>query len=409
MSFFAVPLSGLNASQSSLQTISANLANVDTDGYKDQNLTFNDLFAQSSLSNGALDPLQTGQGVAVASTTSDFTNGNASATGLSSNMALSGNGFFVVQQTNGNVAYSRAGDFTTNNSGQLVAPDGSLVLGYPATNGVVNTSAALQPLQTGTGLIIPAAATSTFSAAVNLNATGATANSTINVYDSLGASHVLTVNYTKTSANNWSYTITAPTADTGAATSTIATGTMTFDSSGKLTSPAGSVTGIAIPSFTDGAAPMNLTWNLNDTSGNGMITQTDLASSTGSTVQNGNAAGTLTGYTVEADGTVQGSFSTGTTMALGQVAVATVVNTQGMQQIGNNLYQVTAGSGAAEAGIAGTGGRGIIEGGSVEASNVDVATEFSKMIVAQQAYQANAKAVTTFDQIAQTTIQMLSA
>jgi flagellar hook protein FlgE len=410
MSSFSIPLSGLNASQAALQSVSANLANVDTDGYKDQNLTFSDVFAQASSSNGAGDPLQTGQGVETASTTSDFTNGNVSSTGIPSNMALSGSGFFVVQQAGGSTAYSRAGDFTTNTNGFLTAPDGSLVMGYPAVDGVVNTAATLQPLQLGSGLVSPAQATTTFGATTNLSATatvGTVVPATVDVYDSLGAPHILTVDYTKTGTNAWSYSISVPTADTGAGSATIATGNLTFDSSGNLTSPTGTVTGITVPSFTDGAAPMNLTWDLNDSSGNGTLTQSDLASSTSNAVQNGGAAGTLSEYTVQADGTIEGTFSNGTTQALGQVAVATVNNVQGLQQISNNLYQVTAGSGAAEVGVAGAGGRGTITGGSVEQSNVNEATEFSRMIVAQQAYQANAKSVTTFNQIAQATIAML--
>lgn len=412
MSFFSVPLSGLNASQSQLQSISSNLANADTDGYKDQNVTFADVFAQTGINNGAEDPLQTGQGVSVSATNTDFSDGNTTPTGISSNMALSGNGFFITQQTNGETAYTRSGDFTTNATGQLVAPNGALVLGYPAVNGVVSTSSALQPLQVGLGAIVPATATTDFSAQTNLDSSAAVGdvyNSPISVNDSLGDAHTLNIAYTKTAANSWSYTITAPTADTGAASSTITSGTLSFNSSGQLTSPAGSITGITIPSFTDGAAPMTLTWNLNDSAGNGLMTQTDIASSTGTPTQNGIGSATVSGYSIEPDGTISGTLSTGATMTLGQVAVATVANTEGLEQIGGNMFQATAASGAGEAGIAGTGGRGTITGGSVEESNVDIATEFSKMIVAQQAYEANSKSITTFDQVEQATIQMMSS
>ena len=410
MSFFSVPLSGLNASQAQLQSISSNLANVDTDGFKDQNTSFADVFAQTGINNGAEDPLQTGQGVTVSATTTDFSDGTVTATGIPSNMALTGNGFFVVRQSNGDVGYTRSGDFTTNSSGQLVAPDGAMVLGYPAANGVISTSAVPQPLQIGTGVIIPASATTQFTSATNLDssaAVGDTYNGTVGVYDSLGDQHTLNIDYTKTAANTWSYTISAPTADTGAASSTIASGSLTFNSSGQLTSPTGSIPGINIPSFTDGAAPMSLTWNLDSSSGAGLLTQTDIASSTTTTTQDGSASASLSDYSIEPDGTIQGTFSTGATMALGQVAVATVANTQGLEQLGGNVFQVTAGSGSADVGIAGTGGRGTITGGSVEESNVDVASEFSKMIVAQQAYEANSKSVTTFDQIEQATISML--
>jgi flagellar hook protein FlgE len=412
MSFFAVPLSGLTASQAQLQSISNNLANVDTDGYKDQTVSFADLFAQSGINNGANDPLQTGQGVEVSATDTNYSDGTVSSTGIPSNMALSGNGFFVVQQSNGQVAYTRSGDFTTDSTGQLIAPNGALVMGYPAVNGVVNTSAPLQPLQIATGATVPATATSQFTATTNLDssaAVGATYTGSIGVVDSLGAQHTLSITYTKTAANAWSYAITVPTADTGAAIPTIATGNLTFDSSGQLTAPTGSIPGIAIPSFTDGAAPMNLTWNLTDASGNGLMTQTDLASSTTTTTQNGTASASLDSYTITANGTIEGTFSSGATQAMGQVGIATVANTQGLAQLGQNLFQVTGGSGNANIGVAGTGGRGTITGGSVEGSNVDEAAEFSNMIVAQQAYEANAKSVTTFDQVEQATLQMLSA
>jgi flagellar hook protein FlgE len=409
MSSFSIPLSGLNASQNQLQSVSNNLANLDTVGYKDQNVSFSDIFAQSTASSGAGNPLQQGLGVKTSQTTSDFTAGTPSATGVPSNMALSGNGLFVTQTTNGTQAYTRAGDFTTNTSGQLITPGGDLVMGYGATNGVINSTGPLQALQVGIGAVVPATASTSFQISANLNAnspTGTTFASSTPVYDSLGTSHVLSVNYTKTGVNTWSYSVNMPTADTGAPTTQLTSGSLTFDSSGNLTSPTGSVA-ISIPSFTDAAAPLNLNWNLNDTSGNSTLTQTNLASSS-SSFANGQASGTLMNYAVGADGTIEGTYSNGQTSALGQVAVANFINMQGLANIGNNDYQVTAGSGAAQIGIAGTGGRGTITGGSIEASNVDVAAEFAKMIVAQQAYSANAKTVTTLQQISQATMQMMS-
>ena len=336
-------------------------------------------------------------------------------------MALNGNGFFVMQQTNGTIAYSRAGDFTQNKLGQLVAPDGSLVMGYPAANGVVNTAAPLQPLVVGTGLTTPATASTAFSATINLDATTATnaqaTASPITVYDSLGGQQNLQISYTKTGPNSWSYAGTIPSSSLASPSSpsgqqTLTTGTLSFDSSGKLTSPvtaAGTPAPIAVtvPALADGAASMSLNWDLAGPGGNSLITQTDLPSATTSATANGNAGGVLSSFSIGADGTIEGLFANGTTTALGQVAVATVANDQGLQQVGNNLFQATAGSGVAQVGFAGTGGRGTVTGGSVEGSNVDVASEFSKMIVAQQAYQANAKVVTTFDQVSQATLAMI--
>ena len=162
-----------------------------------------------------------------------------------------------------------------------------------------------------------------------------------------------------------------------------------------------------VPAYADGASAQNISWNLSNAAGSPLLTQSNLASGTTNTVQNGSPAGALKDYTVQSDGTIPATFTAGPPQSLGQVAVATVLNTQGLDQIGNNLFQVTQGSGQAEVGIAGTGGRGVIKGGYVESSNVNIANEFSKLIVAQQAYQANAKTVTTFNQIEQATIAIL--
>ncbi|HEY0785275.1 MAG TPA: flagellar hook-basal body complex protein [Acidobacteriaceae bacterium] len=432
MSFFGVPLSGLVASQNQLQSISNNLANISTDGYKDQNVTFADLFAGVQGQNGSSDPIQTGLGVKTTATTSDFTDGATTSTGISSNMAISGTGFFEVQSKGGTVSYTRAGDFTTNNAGQMVDPSGNLVMGYPAVNGVVQTSAALQPINVGSGVTIPAVASTLFSLSANLGASAVVSSvptpslsSPVAVFDSLGTEHTLSVAYTKTSANTWSYQVTIPSAElTAGATgaTTLATGTMNFNTAGILTSvaqttptavPAGPPGTIAITTGTanlaDGAAPMTVKWNLLDSSGNPTITQTSAASATAATSTDGSASGILQKFDIGSDGTVEGTFSSGTIQALGQVALASFTNLQGLVHIGNNDYQSTIGSGLASVGVAGTGGRGTITGGSVEASNVNVAAEFAKMIVAQQAYQGDAKVVTTFDQISQATIAMIPA
>jgi flagellar hook protein FlgE len=196
---------------------------------------------------------------------------------------------------------------------------------------------------------------------------------------------------------------------------------LNFNSEGVLTSTeptAGTATvapaagialsiGTAPATFTDLAAPLAITWNLVDSAGNPTITQTATASATNTTGTNGFASGTLSTFSVQPDGTIEGTFSSGDTLALGQVAVATFANTQGLSNTGNNNYQPTAGSGSAVIGLAGTGGRGTIVGGNVEQSNVNIATEFARLIVAQQAYSANAKSITTFNQVSQATLAMI--
>jgi flagellar hook protein FlgE len=412
MASFAIPLSGLDAAKSQLQTVSNNLANLNTNGFKDQNVSFGDLFAQAAGTNGSGDPIQTGSGVTISATTSNFTEGNLNATGTASNMALSGDGFFVTKGASGTQDYTRAGDFTTNNSGQLTTPNGELLLGYPAVGGVVNTSAALQPLQVGS-VTSPAVATQNIQITANLDASaavGATANSSLPIYDSLGSAHILSVAYTKTAANTWTYTVTVPTAEVtagGTGNTTVGSGTLNFSGAGALTSTTG-VTPISIPTLVDGAnAPQALSGPFQDASGNPTITQRATASATSATSQDGFASGTLKTYAVQQDGTIEGTFTSGKTLALGQVAVASFANMQGLSSVGNNNYQATAASGSAVIGLAGTGGRGTVVGGSVEQSNVDLAAEFSKLIVAQQAYSANAKSITTFNQVSQATIAML--
>jgi len=411
MGSFSSPLSGLTAAQANLQSVSNNLANIDTDGYKDQSLTFSDVFSQAGATNGSGDPVQTGSGVAISSTSTDFSEGSLDTTGTASNMAISGNGFFITQNATGLQDYTRAGDFTTNSAGQLVTPNGELVLGFPATGGVVDTSAALQPMQVG-DITSPAVASTMVGITANLDsatAVGDTAtSSTLSIYDSLGTAHTLTVSYTKTAANTWDYTVTVPSADiTGAlgTATTVGSGTLNFDSSGALTSTTNAVP-ISISNLVDGAAPMTLSGPFG-AAANPTITQTSLASATSATTTDGLASGTLSSYTVNTDGTIEGTFSSGKTLALGQVAVASFANNQGLTNTSNNDLQPTAASGSAVIGIAGTGGRGTIIGGSVEQSNVDIASEFAKLIQAQQAYSANAKSVTTFNQLSQATLQML--
>jgi flagellar hook protein FlgE len=406
MASFSIPLSGLSSSSDQLNVIGNNLANLNTDGYKDETLNFGDIFFQAQGASGNGDPIQIGSGVQVENTSSNFANGAPDPTGVASNMALQGNGFFVVETASGAQNYTRDGNFTTNASGQLVDASGDLVMGYPATNGVVSQGSPLAPINVSSAETSPAVATTSFTANTNLqagSAVGTVYNSTpITIYDSLGTPQTLDISYTNTGTNTWSYSITVP-----GSTAPATTGTMTFNSDGVLTSPSGSVTGIPVTGLADGAANMNLTWDLSS-SGAPTITQQDTASATPTTTQNGFAAGTLTGYSVLANGTVEGAFSNGQTLALGQVAVGSFANNEGLTQTSGGDFQATSASGGAVIGVAGADGNGTITGDAVEASNVDLSTEFANMIVAQQDYEANAKVLTTLDQVSQATIQLVS-
>jgi len=199
-----------------------------------------------------------------------------------------------------------------------------------------------------------------------------------------------------------------PAADTGGtgAPTVVASGTLTFNGDGTLATPTAPVTGIAIAGLADGANDMNITWNLQDATGNALLTQTSSPSATANTFQNGYASGTLSDFNIGSDGTIEGSFTNNQTLALGQIVLANFANPQGLLRMGQNSFQTTLSSGAPVIGVAGSGGRGTITGGSLEQSNVDIATEFSNMIVTQRGYQANARVVTTFDQLTQDTINM---
>jgi flagellar hook protein FlgE len=189
--------------------------------------------------------------------------------------------------------------------------------------------------------------------------------------------------------------------------SAAATGTLTFDSSGNLVSPATNVSGVTFSGLSDGASTMNLNFNLFGANGTGNISQTAAASSTTATSQNGFASGQYESFSISPSGVISSTYSNGQTQNVGQLALATVSNEQGLVDMGSTEYQATTASGNASVGVAGAGGRGTIEGSSLEASNVNISAEFSDLIVAQRAFEANSKAVTTFDTVTQETINMI--
>jgi flagellar hook protein FlgE len=420
MPLFSIPLSGLAASSDALNIISNNLANLNTVGFKDQQANFQDLFYQTLGTTGAGDPIQQGAGTEVGSISTNFNNGNQENTGVPTDVAITGSGFFVTQDATGALYFTRAGNFSVNQQGQLVTPSGENVMGYAAVNGVINSGQGLTALQIGQGQISHPVASTTMQQQTNLDASaanGATYSTTLPVYDSLGSSHILTFNYTKTATNTWSYQITLPGADTGVANPTvIASGSMTFANNGDLasytptagvaTNPSTPIGGINIAGLVDGAATIKLSWTLQDAAGASLLTQVASQSSTSTTNQNGYASGTLQTFSIGSDGVIQGQFSNGQVQAIGQIALANFANNQGLQLMGGNSYSPTLGSGQPVIGMPGSGGRGTLTGGALELSNVDISTEFTQLIVTQRGFQANARMVTTFDSISNDTINL---
>jgi flagellar hook protein FlgE len=411
MASFYTSLSGLQANSQDLAVISNNLANLNTVAYKGSSASFQDLFYQQFGSSGNGNPLEVGVGVAIGSTPANFTEGNISNTGVSTDVAIQGNGFFVGDN-NGQQVYFRAGDLSVLADGTLVAPDGTKVVGFQAVNGVIDPNQTPGPITISTALFNQPLATTNTELTSNLNSqtpVGGTFDTALTVFDSLGAPHVLTYTFTNTAPGQWNYSISIPAADVGAvgAPVVVNNGTLAFNGAGQLTTPAGDVTGITINGLADAANPLVFNFNLYDQNNVGLITQVASASSTSSTLQDGFASGSLVSSAINADGTIEGSFSNGQTEALGQILLANFANNEGLDRVGSNEFTSTLASGAANIGIAGTGGRGTLEGGSLEQSNVDISTEFANLIVAESGYQANAKVVTTLDTIVQDTINLI--
>jgi flagellar hook protein FlgE len=223
---FSVPLSGLDASSASLSTTANNLANLNTVGYKDQQIQFADLFYQNLGSDGAGDPIQQGAGVKVSSQPSNFTEGDVTSTGIDTDCAINGNGFFVVQQA-GVQSYTRAGNFEVGTDNLLETSNGQQVMGYAATNGAINTTGGLSTLALGAGTASPAVVTSHLSLTSNLDATdtpGTTYSTQATIYDSLGAPHQVTYNFTNAGI--------PAVAEVNGATAQPATGTLTTSGGG---------------------------------------------------------------------------------------------------------------------------------------------------------------------------------
>jgi len=410
MGNFSIALSGLEADTVALNTIGNNLANLNTTAYKGQTTSFEDLFYQQIGQAGSGDPIQIGAGTKVSGTSSDFSEGTIlpDTNTNSSDMAMDGNGFFLVAQ-NGQQSLTRAGNFQVSSSGSLITQDGASVLGYPVVNKVVNTNVNPQAITLPVGSTQGAQATQNISATVNLNSNapmGTSFTTPVQIFDSLGQSHQATITYAKTGTNTWSYSVSLPAGD-ASGTPVNNTGTLAFDSNGNLTSPTGVVSGITFPGMADGASDLTFNWNLNGGGSTPTITQLASANTNGSVNQDGFTSGNYTGFTVDPSGVIQAQFSNGNTQTIGQVAVATVANEQGLVAVGGNNFQTTAASGQAVAGVAGAGGRGTVDDGALEQSNVNISTEFSNLIVAQRAFEANSKTVTTFDTISQDVISMI--
>ncbi|WP_062517481.1 flagellar hook protein FlgE [Demequina gelatinilytica] len=384
-------ISGLRAHQTMLDVTGNNIANVNTTGFKSSNVQFQDTLSQV-LSNasapqggrGGTNPAQVGLGVQVAGISTNFQQGAAQLTNVSTDMMINGDGFFIVN-SGGQQMYTRNGSFTFDSTGQLTTADGSLVQGWAAdASGAINTNGALGALRLPISTLMGASATTSVDFEGNLPsdaAAGTVLNRQIDVYDASGTAHTLNLAFTRTAAG-WDIS--------GAVngTSSAQTGSIAFNTDGSIAS-------LTMPTFPADAATGLSGIDVDLSALTGYAAIETVAANT----QDGRAAGSLTAFEVNNDGTIMGTFDNGLKQAIGRVALASFSNPNGLSKSGNSLYSASVNSGDAQVGTAGSGSRGSITGGSLEMSNVDLSAEFTNLIVAQRGFQANSRIISTSDSV----------
>jgi len=418
---FSSSLSGLNANQQQLNVIGNNLANLNTIGYKSSTVTFSDLVSQS-VGGSSVNPMQVGLGVATGSISPNFSQGGFDATGVATNVAIDGNGFFIVGMGD-DQSYTRAGNFSFASDGTLITADGLPVQGYTDTDPVTAQIIANGPLSSiviPPGTLLQGKPTTEFTTVTNLNAAataGDTFSTSFQLIDTLGSTHIATLNYTKTVPGHWTYNITVDGSEvTGGTAGTpksilSAPGSIAFDNTGVLTSVNGVTppanVAIAGPAWANGAAGTSFTWDIVLANGGGStLTGFTSPSGTSLTNANGSTAGSISSISIDKTGQVIASFGAGKTKIVAQLALASFNNPQGLMKVGTNRFGLGAAAGFPNIGAAVTGGRGSIIGNELEQSNVDIAREFTQMILAQRGYQANAKSITVADEILSDTLNL---
>lgn len=408
---FSTALSALGALSTAVDVVGNNLANLNTPGFKSSAVSFHDLVTQSL--GAGLGETQVGFGVGRPTTIRQFSQGAIQTSPGQLDAAIQGDGFLVVRDRAGAMLYTRGGNLQVDKNGLLLTATGERVQGWTSAAGTVDTNRPVDNIVVPVGSLKSPSPTTAFSFDLNLTAAGtagppATQFSTsIEVFDSLGGSHVVTVNFTRNATpNQWDYSIDFPSADVSSPVTPV-TGTLTFDSQGRLTDPAaaGPFPALAVSGLNNGAADLNLTWQLY----NGQtprLSQYSQPSAVSANAQDGSPAAQLIRVGLDDGGKILAQYSDGQQIMVGQLAMASVRNPESMVAVGNNNFQLSARSALPAIGEPGTGGRGSILGGAIEFSTVDIAREFTNLIVLQRGYQANTRIVTTVDELSQETINL---
>lgn len=402
-------VSGLRAFQTWLEVISNNVANVNTPGFKSSRAEFADVLAQllragtDPDSGGISEPSQLGLGTRIVGMTTNFSQGSLLTTGRLGDVAIQGDGFFIVRSGE-QAMYSRAGAFRFDANGNLSDPSGSLVQGWtPDANGVIQPGGATGNLNVDPNTTIPAVATTEITLGGRLPA-GATDGTIVSaqttVYDSLGNPHQLEIRWTKTStANQWTQGLyDATNTQIGANT------TLGFDqATGELTTPTTAPTYNFAPT---GAAAQTITTEFGTPGVGNPLSQFGGASTAAVIERNGSVAGSLRALAIGDSGDLIATFSNGEIRVVGRIATATFANPGGLERVGDNHWRATPGSGVPITGSPGTAGRGTLAPGSLEGSNVDLSQEFTNLIIAQRGFQANTRVVSTSDEMLAELIQI---
>ncbi len=481
-SAFSIALSSLKAQSEAINTTGNNLANMNTLGFKGSNVDFEDMI---SAAIGVGQGTSVGMGVGTPLNNQIFTQGSIQSSTSPLATAIQGNGFFVVNNSIKQQLFTRDGDFTIAANGALQTQTGETVQGWMATSTGINTTGAPTNIVLPTGALLPPVVTQNMSMTANLDASGTAGATTgsfsvpIQVVDSLGNQHTLTVGFTKSAtANTWNYNVTIPGGDlangvpqttgsttnastsvtvasttgiavgqsvagagipagatvtavntgtgvvtlSAAATATAtgvpltfgttvnvlaAPGTLTFNTNGTMSSSTTSPAVLNVANLADGASNMNINWNLFNSDGSGTLTQYAEASNLASSSQDGAQAAQLMQVSLQSGGQIVASFSNGQQKIEGQLALAAIQNPDSLSNVGNNNFAATGSTAAPAIGMPQTGGRGQILGGSLEGSNVDMATEFTNLIVYQSAYQASSRVITTANQMSQDLMNLI--
>jgi flagellar hook protein FlgE len=410
-------VSGLDAEQAAMDVIGNNIANSSTTGFKASRATFQESFAQllegataPTGNNGGTGPMQIGAGTGIGSVDEMFTQGTLTSTGVNTDLAIQGNSYFVVDNGQQQM-YTRAGNFDFDAQGNLVMSNsGFLVQGIMASpTGTLSPGGALTAINVPQSMQSAAQATTTSTLSGNLDA-GAAAGSTyqmgITVYDGTGAPHALQLTFTNTAPGSWTWAASVGGTPPSGTIASGGTGAVTFNSDGSMASFTGGAPLVITPAA--GGAPINITLDAGAVNSISGLTGFSGTSNAAVTSQNGYQAGTLSSVSINANGIVVGTFSNGQTQDLAQVALARFANPAGLQVASGNALTQSANSGTATIGFAGSSDPSTITAGSLENSNVDISAEFTNMIIAERAYQADAQVITAADHMLTTVVGLPS-